>query len=50
MEDLVPIERRAAGQTFHKTVQSAFLTGLTGHLDSRNATGSSSQVVAGALT
>jgi hypothetical protein len=26
----VPIERLAAGQTFHKTVQSAFLTGLTG--------------------
>lgn len=26
----MPIERLAAGQTFHKTVQSAFLTGLVG--------------------
>jgi hypothetical protein len=29
-EELVAIERLAAGQAFHKTVQSAFLTGLTG--------------------
>jgi hypothetical protein len=29
-EDLVAVERLTAGQTFHKTVQSAFLTGLVG--------------------
>jgi hypothetical protein len=29
-EELVAIERLAAGQAFHKTVQSAFLTGLAG--------------------
>src|ERR1022692_3140390 len=29
-EELVAIERLTAGQAFHKTVQSAFLTGLAG--------------------
>ena len=30
VEDLMPIERLAEGQVFHRTVQSAFLTGLMG--------------------
>ena len=29
-EDVVAVERLTAGQAFHRTVQSAFLTGLTG--------------------
>jgi len=30
VNDLVPIERLAAGQAFHRRVQTAFLTGLAG--------------------
>ena len=41
------IERLAAGQAFHKTVQSAFLTGLAGASGFPNASGGLSGAVAG---
>jgi hypothetical protein len=38
-EDLVAVEWPAAGQAFHRIVQSAFLTGLAGRRDSGNVRG-----------